>query len=108
MPESWPTTPYEHRPLTTNTRNGPRIDVNLTHPVLFDHPSDHIPGMYFVAAALELHQNTQFTGLEANYYQYANLSQPPHITTETNSENSDINICYATDGTPIAAVKLFI
>ncbi|MFF9086508.1 ScbA/BarX family gamma-butyrolactone biosynthesis protein [Streptomyces sp. NPDC014991] len=79
--------------LSAGERTGrSRLRVDLSHPVLFDHPVDHVPGMLLLEAARQAaHRDAQpepmvVTGLEADFRRYVELDSPCWI--ETTRESS--------------------
>ncbi|MFJ9544513.1 AfsA-related hotdog domain-containing protein, partial [Streptomyces sp. NPDC101225] len=58
--------------------------ADTRHPVLFDHPVDHVPGMVLLeaarqAAAATTHSPTPPTHLHATFTHYVELDTPCHI-----------------------------
>ncbi|MER6604750.1 ScbA/BarX family gamma-butyrolactone biosynthesis protein [Streptomyces sp. NPDC000927] len=68
-----------------------RLRVDLTHPVLFDHPVDHIPGMLLLEGARQAaHAALAPTpmaviGMDASFHRYAELDAPCWIEAESES-----------------------
>ncbi|MEU0254428.1 ScbA/BarX family gamma-butyrolactone biosynthesis protein [Streptomyces sp. NPDC006184] len=64
-----------------------RLRVDLSHPVLFDHPVDHVPGMLLLEAARQAAHRAAHpepmvvTGLEAEFRRYVELDAPCWIET---------------------------
>ncbi|MFG2332086.1 ScbA/BarX family gamma-butyrolactone biosynthesis protein [Streptomyces sp. NPDC048604] len=63
-----------------------RLRVNTAHPVLFDHPGDHIPGMVLLEAARQAVRSRAPRGLElmpvamdSAYHRYAEFGSPVWI-----------------------------
>lgn len=69
------------------------LRVNTTHPVLFDHPIDHVPGMLLVEAARQAAQAllgpcpVQPIAMEATFERFAELNVPCWI--EAENERTD-------------------
>lgn len=65
-----------------------QLRVDVTHPVLFDHPVDHIPGMLLLEAARQathatLHpQQIVLTGLDARFTRFVEFDAPCWIEAE--------------------------
>lgn len=68
-----------------------RLRVDLTHPVLFDHPVDHIPGMLLLEGARQAAHAAVaprpmvVVGMDASFHRYAELDAPCWIETEPGS-----------------------
>ncbi|SPF07281.1 ScbA/BarX family gamma-butyrolactone biosynthesis protein [Streptomyces sp. MA5143a] len=66
----------------TNSPTLHQLRVDLTHPALFDHPVDHVPGMLLLEAARQAtHAQTHpqpviATAMEAEFAQYVELDAP--------------------------------
>ncbi|MDI5972780.1 ScbA/BarX family gamma-butyrolactone biosynthesis protein [Streptomyces sp. SL13] len=66
-----------------------RLRVDTTHPVYFDHPQDHVPGMLLVEAARQAAQVLLGPGpvhpvaLHSTFERYAELTAPCWIEAET-------------------------
>ncbi|AYN39052.1 hypothetical protein D9753_09135 [Streptomyces dangxiongensis] len=64
-----------------------RLRVDLSHPVLFDHPVDHVPGMLLLEAARQAAHRVAHpepmvvTGLEADFKRFVELDTPCWIET---------------------------
>ncbi|MBN0046883.1 A-factor biosynthesis protein [Streptomyces actuosus] len=71
--------------LAPSDRDGRwRLRVNTAHPVFFDHPLDHVPGMLLLEAARQavtVHTVGRRTPVsyEARFHQYAELDEPAWI-----------------------------
>lgn len=71
----------------TPTPNHTQLRIDLTHPILFDHPVDHAPGMLLLEAtrqATHAHthpQPTTITAINALFTRYAELDTPCWIHT---------------------------
>ncbi|MEU8468895.1 ScbA/BarX family gamma-butyrolactone biosynthesis protein [Streptomyces sp. NPDC029006] len=72
---------------TTGEPGRSRLRVDLSHPVLFDHPVDHVPGMLLLEAARQAAHRAAhpepmvMTGLEAGFRRYVELDAPCWIET---------------------------
>jgi 2-oxo-3-(phosphooxy)propyl 3-oxoalkanoate synthase len=68
-----------------------RLRVDTAHPVFFDHPLDHIPGMLLLEAARQTvrahggRERRVPTSFHATFHQYAELDEP--VWTEVSEEN---------------------
>ena len=62
-----------------------RLRVDTSHPILFDHPVDHVPGMLLLEAARQAAQFTSrprpavVVGMETRFIRYAELDAPCRI-----------------------------
>ncbi|MFF3554970.1 ScbA/BarX family gamma-butyrolactone biosynthesis protein [Streptomyces tsukubensis] len=64
------------------------LDPDPAHPTLFEHISDHYPGMVLLEAAFQAAVHTRPgrpvpTGLHAHFHQYAEYTAPVRITADT-------------------------
>ncbi|MBW5485986.1 ScbA/BarX family gamma-butyrolactone biosynthesis protein [Streptomyces bambusae] len=65
-----------------------QLRADLTHPVLFDHPVDHAPGMLLLEAARQAAHAAAFprtaliSGVAAEFFRYAELDAPCWIETQ--------------------------
>ncbi|MEU9860560.1 ScbA/BarX family gamma-butyrolactone biosynthesis protein [Streptomyces sp. NPDC047971] len=66
-----------------------RLRVDTRHPVLFDHPGDHIPGMVLMEAARQAVQSLAPAGrpampvaMDSTFHRYAEFGSPCWIETE--------------------------
>ncbi|WP_196197801.1 ScbA/BarX family gamma-butyrolactone biosynthesis protein [Streptacidiphilus fuscans] len=72
-----------------------QLRCNLAHPVLFDHPVDHIPGMVLLEAARQtvhrvLHpRQIVITGITSTFDRYAELDVPTEIVTSREPDLGD-------------------
>ncbi|MFI6729240.1 ScbA/BarX family gamma-butyrolactone biosynthesis protein [Streptomyces atratus] len=68
--------------------------VDVTHPVLFDHPVDHIPGMLLLEAARQaahstLHpRQTVMTSIDATFTRFVEFDAPCWIEAEPNAAST--------------------
>ncbi|MEU7558672.1 ScbA/BarX family gamma-butyrolactone biosynthesis protein [Streptomyces eurythermus] len=66
-----------------------QLRVNTLHPIIFDHPNDHAPGMLLLEAARQAAQHhlgpepVLATGLDAAFHRYAELDAPAWVAAET-------------------------
>ncbi|EDY61599.2 MULTISPECIES: ScbA/BarX family gamma-butyrolactone biosynthesis protein [Streptomyces] len=74
-----------------------RLRVDTAHPVFFDHPLDHVPGMLLLEAALQTvrahggRERRVPTSFHATFHQYAELDQP--VWTEVSGEDgTDVQV----------------
>lgn len=62
-----------------------RLNPDPTHPILFDHDGDHIPGMVLIEAARQATHphppTTHLTHSHTEWHHYVELNTPCHITT---------------------------
>ncbi|MEU0688412.1 ScbA/BarX family gamma-butyrolactone biosynthesis protein [Streptomyces uncialis] len=63
-----------------------QLRVDTTHPILFDHPVDHVPGMSLLEAARQAAHTAAsggslVTGMEATFLQYAEFDAPCSVQT---------------------------
>ncbi|MYU56763.1 MULTISPECIES: ScbA/BarX family gamma-butyrolactone biosynthesis protein [Streptomyces] len=71
----------------TNTAQVSQLRVDLAHPVLFDHPVDHAPGMLLLEAARQATHavahphDVVLTGMDCAFSHYAELDAPCWIET---------------------------
>lgn len=71
-----------------------QLRVDVLHPIIFDHPADHAPGMLLLEAARQAAQRVHgptpvlVTGLEAAFHQYVELDTPAWVTA-TRTEGDD-------------------
>ncbi|MFI0186447.1 ScbA/BarX family gamma-butyrolactone biosynthesis protein [Streptomyces sp. NPDC017082] len=65
-----------------------QLRVHTLHPVIFDHPNDHAPGMLLLEAARQAAQHllgpapVLATGLDAAFHRYAELDAPAWVAAE--------------------------
>lgn len=65
-----------------------QLRVHTTHPIIFDHPNDHAPGMLLLEAARQAAQHllgpapVLATGLDAAFHRYSELDAPAWVTAE--------------------------
>ncbi|WP_251095494.1 ScbA/BarX family gamma-butyrolactone biosynthesis protein [Streptomyces sp. Caat 7-52] len=66
-----------------------QLRVHTLHPIIFDHPNDHAPGMLLLEAARQATQHhlgpapVLATGLDAAFHRYAELDAPAWVTAES-------------------------
>ncbi|MFD0395239.1 ScbA/BarX family gamma-butyrolactone biosynthesis protein [Streptomyces nogalater] len=66
-----------------------QLRVNTLHPIIFDHPNDHAPGMLLLEAARQAAQHhlgpapLLATGLDAAFHRYAELDAPAWVAAGT-------------------------
>ncbi|MFF8997509.1 ScbA/BarX family gamma-butyrolactone biosynthesis protein [Streptomyces achromogenes] len=66
-----------------------QLRVDTLHPIIFDHPNDHAPGMLLLEAARQAAQHhlgpapVLATGLDAAFHRYAELDAPAWVAAET-------------------------
>lgn len=58
--------------------------LDTSHPLLFDHPTDHVPGMVLLEAAFQAHavtagRNAPAVGVEARFHRYVEFSPPARV-----------------------------
>ncbi|MFE3265635.1 ScbA/BarX family gamma-butyrolactone biosynthesis protein [Streptomyces sp. NPDC059215] len=94
-------TPYgRHLPLDlvltpTPTPHTWQLTPNPHHPILFDHTTDHIPGMVLLEAARQATHThthptpTHLTTLHATFHRYTEHHTPTYITTTHTNTRSD-------------------
>jgi hypothetical protein len=72
-----------------------QLRVNLSHPALFDHPLDHVPGMLLLEAARQAALAASFpesvlpVALDVEFLRYTELDQPCVVTTARGQTGSD-------------------
>ncbi|WP_240804132.1 AfsA-related hotdog domain-containing protein [Streptomyces sp. A0592] len=77
--------PFGHRQTNSTHRAQLRADIN--HPILFDHPVDHAPGMLLLEAVRQAAYASAFprrgvlTDMEMQFFRYAELNSPCWIET---------------------------
>lgn len=81
-----------HAGLISHTRSGQaRLMVDQSHPVFFDHPCDHVPGMMIMAGcrqlALRSHPALVVHSLDAKFTRYVELK--PHPVLEVIPSETD-------------------
>jgi hypothetical protein len=99
---------YRPRPLTQTQAGVQTLHLDAGHPVLFDHPGDHIPGMYFLATALEAATpaaSVALSGMRAEFFEYVDVDQRPHLVFERLTEQCR-RVRFVHDGNDVAAVEL--
>ncbi|MEU5637624.1 ScbA/BarX family gamma-butyrolactone biosynthesis protein [Streptomyces rishiriensis] len=84
-----------HRPAPTRAQ----LRTDLTHPVLFDHPTDHVPGMLLLEAARQSAHATTHptpttnpnlpTSLDAHFHHYIELDTPCWIHSTPTQDHSN-------------------
>lgn len=68
---------------------------DTTHPVLFDHPVDHVPGMVLIEAMRQSAycvlrpQHTSMIGLETRFERYAELTEPTLVRAVPQGTDAD-------------------
>ncbi|MEV0279514.1 ScbA/BarX family gamma-butyrolactone biosynthesis protein [Streptomyces sp. NPDC050610] len=84
-------TPGEERPVGADGLNGDwaygswQLRIDRGHPVLFDHPVDHVPGMALLEAARQAAQalspaQVLPVAVDSKYYRYVELAAPCWVT----------------------------
>ncbi|WP_237547066.1 ScbA/BarX family gamma-butyrolactone biosynthesis protein [Streptomyces sp. SID161] len=69
-----------------------QLRVHTLHPIIFDHPYDHAPGMLLLEAARQAAQHelgpapVLATGIEAVFHRYAELDAPSWVAAESLGE----------------------
>lgn len=69
-----------------------QLRVCTAHPIIFDHPNDHAPGMLLLEAARQAAQHhlgpapVLATGMEASFHRYAELDAPAWVAAESLGE----------------------
>ncbi|MFG2425117.1 ScbA/BarX family gamma-butyrolactone biosynthesis protein [Streptomyces sp. NPDC048448] len=114
-----PQPPTPHTPPTDPTPYGRTLPLDLVltptptphtwqltpnphHPILFDHTTDHIPGMVLLEAARQATHThthptpTHLTTLHATFHRYTEHHTPTYITTHTHP-NTNTNVDDNTD-----------
>ncbi|MEJ8645421.1 ScbA/BarX family gamma-butyrolactone biosynthesis protein [Streptomyces sp. MS1.HAVA.3] len=87
-------------PTSSTRRTQLRADIN--HPILFDHPVDHAPGMLLLEAVRQAAYCSAFprrgvlTAMEMRFFRYAELNSPCWIETTPAAEGAT-----ATDRHPV-------
>ncbi|MEU1287656.1 ScbA/BarX family gamma-butyrolactone biosynthesis protein [Kitasatospora sp. NPDC005856] len=66
--------------LTSPADDGRRLRVDPTHPIYFDHPVDHVPGMLLLEAAHQAVGGAVST-LDCTFHRYVELDAPCTIVT---------------------------
>ncbi|WP_327069963.1 transcriptional regulator [Kitasatospora sp. NBC_01250] len=85
------------------------LRAELTHPVLFDHPVDHAPGMLLLEAARQAAQAvtadhpTLPTGMDAAFFRYVELDSPCWITAESPDQSHTLVTARQHDRTVFSA-----
>ncbi|MFD7712448.1 ScbA/BarX family gamma-butyrolactone biosynthesis protein [Streptomyces sp. NPDC059785] len=87
------------------------LNPNLGHPVLFDHPGDHFPGMVLIEAARQAtHAHT--AGADAVTFatvfgQYAELTEPLHVTAaRADGDMSTVEVTGRQDGRTVFTTRV--
>lgn len=85
-----------------------QLRVDTSHPALFDHPLDHVPGMLLLEAARQAALAASFpesvlpVALESQFLRYTELDQPCAVTTERGQTGNDgrtpINVTATQEG----------
>ncbi|MFI0806929.1 ScbA/BarX family gamma-butyrolactone biosynthesis protein [Streptomyces echinatus] len=66
-----------------------QLRVHTLHPIIFDHPNDHAPGMLLLEAARQAAQHhlgpapVLATGIDAAFHRYAELDAPSWVAAES-------------------------
>ncbi|MEU3412219.1 MULTISPECIES: ScbA/BarX family gamma-butyrolactone biosynthesis protein [unclassified Streptomyces] len=66
-----------------------QLRVNTLHPIIFDHPNDHVPGMLLLEAARQATQHhlgpapVLATQLESAFHRYTELDAPAWVAADT-------------------------
>ncbi|WP_405881714.1 AfsA-related hotdog domain-containing protein [Streptomyces sp. NBC_00169] len=87
-PDRRPHLPHRRRPHPHPHPHTWQLRTDTRHPVLFDHPVDHIPGMVLLEAARQAttahlgHPTLPLT-LTTTFTNYAELDTPCHLQTHT-------------------------
>jgi hypothetical protein len=72
-----------------------KLRVDLSHPALFDHPLDHVPGMLLLEAARQAALAASFpesvlpVALDIQFLRYTELDQPCVVTTARGQTGDD-------------------
>jgi hypothetical protein len=73
------------------------LRADTSHPIFFDHPVDHVPGMLLLEAARQAAQAVmhpvpvQALGMASSFAHYVELNAPCHIEAEVGQRGSDGN-----------------
>ncbi|MFL4908746.1 ScbA/BarX family gamma-butyrolactone biosynthesis protein [Streptomyces sp. MMS24-I2-30] len=67
--------------LAARGADGRQLRVDTAHPLYFDHPVDHVPGMVLLEAAHQAVGGTDVTALDCIFHRYVELDRPCTITT---------------------------
>ncbi|MDX6330113.1 MAG: 2-oxo-3-(phosphooxy)propyl 3-oxoalkanoate synthase, partial [Streptomycetaceae bacterium] len=90
----------------TGTPDVWQLRVDPTHPVLFDHAVDHVPGMLIVEAirqAAQYHDQPlpcQLLSLQADFHHYAELDRP--CTVALTRDGTGVTVTVTQDGGTVA------
>ncbi|MEU8787045.1 ScbA/BarX family gamma-butyrolactone biosynthesis protein [Streptomyces sp. NPDC048637] len=92
-----------------------QLRVDTSHPVLFDHPVDHAPGMLMVEAARQAAQAatpgvTLPVSMECSFSRYAELDAPSWVEARTTGPDDDdrrqVEVTVEQHGQPVVAAQI--
>lgn len=83
---------------STGTPDRWQLRVDTAHPVLFDHPVDHVPGMLLLEAARQAAlatahpRPTAVVGMQSTFARYADLDAPCWIETRESPDSGTVRV----------------
>ncbi|MFJ9469627.1 ScbA/BarX family gamma-butyrolactone biosynthesis protein [Streptomyces caniferus] len=92
-----------------------QLRVDTSHPVLFDHPVDHAPGMLMIEAARQAAQASTpgFTvpvSMDCSFERYAELDAPTWVqartTDRTDGDRREVEVAVEQHGKPVVAAQI--
>jgi hypothetical protein len=86
-----------------------RLHIDTRHPVLFDHPCDHVPGMVLIEASRQVFQVTTGkapTQLAAVFERYVELGPPVHLEMDSGRSGHDLVVHVEQDRRAAATLVL--
>ncbi|MFE7660982.1 ScbA/BarX family gamma-butyrolactone biosynthesis protein [Streptomyces celluloflavus] len=92
-----------------------QLRVDTSHPVLFDHPVDHTPGMLMIEAARQAAQAATDGGtlpvtMECSFERYAELDTPSWVRAHTTGRDEDgreqVEVGIEQRGVPVLAARV--
>ncbi|MFD4659529.1 ScbA/BarX family gamma-butyrolactone biosynthesis protein [Kitasatospora sp. NPDC058444] len=85
--------------LTSTADGGRRLRVDPSHPIYFDHPVDHVPGMLLLEAAHQAVGGAVST-LDCTFHRYVELDAPCAIVTTPLDPDADADAAPDADARP--------
>lgn len=95
------------------SRNGVEwtVQADTDHPVLFDHPSDHLPGMLLLEAARQAvraeHPELEPYAFTAVFHRYAEFDPAPRLALHRNGSGA-VAAQLHQDGAPVCTVEFIV
>ncbi|MGP3969974.1 ScbA/BarX family gamma-butyrolactone biosynthesis protein [Streptomyces sp. 6N223] len=90
-----------------------RLRADVTHPTMFDHPVDHVPGMVLIEAACQAAsariypREYRALSVTSEFHRYAEFSSPCVITLECDpDDDAQVRVTGSQEGEPVYGATL--